>query len=132
MLKPSTIKIQDFMVDHLRALIRKSCDKVISAVSHAGIDGSSSFQMSDVKDIPQFMLRPIIGGEVDPRNSLDRLDIMHAQFSQFDMNEKNPQISCHMIGHVRWNTNMQRELVSIRWRFNLYSPHKTNAYVTYL
>ncbi|MNR67021.1 hypothetical protein D3C85_1907980 [compost metagenome] len=74
-------------------------------------------------------MRPVVGG-VDEA-SFNRLAVFHAEFKPFEKGE-NPQISCHMIGHVRWNATITEELASIKWRFNLNSEEQTNAYITYL
>lgn len=133
MLKPSTILIQDFLVDHLRrAIIDDTAKYVASVFDHIQEGPDPDYKPEDLKDkLPRFMIRPVIAGEVDA-GWLDSIQPIHVEFAAFNINEPNAQISCHMIGRIFWNVNMRQELVSIRFRFNLFSPHKTNAYVTYL
>lgn len=132
MLKQTTIQIQDFIVNHLRERIRTTTSKMQAAITHDGGDVHDQFKMPDMgAELPRFQIRPLVAGEVD-QSRLDCITVIHVEFAPFSISEKNPQISCHMIGHVFWNVNMRRELVSIRWRFNLFSADKTNAYITYL
>lgn len=131
--KPSTILIQDFIVNHLRqTLIAETSKYVGSIVDHCQTGPDPDYKPADLEQkIPRFQIRPVVAGEVD-NSWLDTLQPIHVEFAAFNINEPNPQISCHMIARIFWNVNMRQELVSIRFRFNLFSPHKTNAYVTYL
>lgn len=133
MFKPSTILIQDFIVDHLRKTLIDDTSKYVASVFDQVQEGPDpDYKPEDLNHrLPRFMIRPVIGGEVD-QGWLDAIQPIHVEFQPFNINEPNPQISCHMIGKIFWNVNMRQELVSIRFRFNLFSPHKTNAYVTYL
>lgn len=132
MFKPSTISIQDTFLSHLRSIITDQTNSLANQWSSPQMMACFDFQPADIeRKLPRFQMRPVIAGEVD-NTRLDHISPFHVEFGTFDMNEKNPQISCHMIGKMFWNTNMKQELVSIRFRFNLFSAHKTNAYITYL
>ena len=131
-MKPSTISIQDTFLSHLRSIITDQTNSLANQWSSPQMMESFDFQPADIeRHLPRFTIRPVIAGEVD-NTFLDHIGPFHATFGAFDLNEKNPQISCHMIGKMFWNAEMKTELVSIRFRFNLFSAHKTNAYITYL
>ncbi len=132
MLKPTTISIQDTLLSHLRSIITDQTNSLANQWSSPQMVESFDFKPADIeRPLPRFQIRPVIAGEVD-NTYLDYISPFHTEFGAFDMNEKNPQISCHMIAKMFWNADMKQELVSIRFRFNLFSAHKTNAYITYL
>lgn len=132
MLKPTTILIQDFMVKHLREMIIDETSKYVGEWRSSESLCDPDFKPSDLNGkLPRFHMRPVIAGEVK-NDRLDTVEPFHVEFMRFNVNEADPQISCHMIGKVFWNVNMRQELVSIRFRFNLFSANKTNAYITYL
>lgn len=132
--KPTTIQVQKFLTDHLRETINATIQRMERNISHSGADvyerGRFTLPVISHK-FPKFHMRPIVAG-VQDNGVLDTIEVFHTECAQFLLNEKDPQVSCHMVGHVFWNTTMRREPVSIRWRFNLRSEAQTNAYITYL
>lgn len=132
--KPTTILVQKFLTDHLRQTIHATIQRMERNISHSGADvyDRGRFTLPAISHkFPKFIMRPVIAGVLDI-SRLDTIEVFHTECAQFLLNEKDPQVSCHMVGHVVWNTTMRRELVSIRWRFNLNSEAQTNAYITYL
>lgn len=125
--KPTTIIIPDYITDYLRDGVQsRAHGTVIDNVQH---DEDKLFQPMALNGLQTFSMRPVYG---DAPPALDKLRMFHVEFGKFPLNDKDPLVSCHMIGHVFWNATLKQELVSIRWRFNLNSDAQTNAYVTYL
>jgi hypothetical protein len=129
MRKPTTIQIPDFVATAIRLAINFARQDVEHKVSYLDAKLPKMFQMYGQREDCLFPMTAISVGKPIP--TPHRFQVFHTEFKPFGFNEKDPQISCHMIGHVHWDDG-ERELVSIRWRFNLDSENQTNAYVTYL
>lgn len=125
--KPTTIQIPEFITAALRTTINS--EHLETIFFNDGAERPKMFQMRSQLEDRSFPMIAISVGK--PIHTPHRFQVFYTEFKPFGFNAEDPQISCHMIGHVHWDDGHQ-ELVSIRWRFNLDSDNQTNAYVSYL
>lgn len=128
-MKPTTIQVPDYITDYMRDGILTALHRSESMITHDGGDVPNTFHPTPLTGLQRFPMRPVVAGELT--RTLDSFAAIYVEFQPFEKGE-NPQVSCHMVGHVFWNETMRKELASIRWRFNVKSQDQTNAYITYL
>lgn len=127
--RPTTIQIPEFTTAALRTSVGRARRHAKSQMAQHDVELPKMFQMGSQSDNHLFPMIAISVGK--PIRTPHSFQVFHTEFGPFEFSNDDPQISCHMIGHVRWDDGEQA-LVSIRWRFNLGNDNQTNAYVSYL